>query len=214
MKDGDSLMKRAIFATMALLVGLFTATLATAQGADYRIRSGDVISIEVLQDPSLNREVLILPDGRFSFPFAGTVRAGGRTTGQVERAISAGIAPNFAVEPNVFVTVRALRPREDQLPEELAEELIKIYFLGEVNAPGLREVTPGTTLLQALSQSGGMTNFAATKRIQLRRTNPNTNAQSVTTIDYRALSRGASLENDVLLAEGDIILVPERRLFE
>ena len=207
-------MKRAIFATMALLVGLFTATLATAQGADYRIRSGDVISIEVLQDPSLNREVLILPDGRFSFPFAGTVRAGGRTTGQVERAISAGIAPNFAVEPNVFVTVRALRPREDQLPEELAEELIKIYFLGEVNAPGLREVTPGTTLLQALSQSGGMTNFAATKRIQLRRTNPNTNAQSVTTIDYRALSRGASLENDVLLAEGDIILVPERRLFE
>ncbi|MEL6734360.1 MAG: polysaccharide biosynthesis/export family protein [Pseudomonadota bacterium] len=211
-------MKRVYLAFVAILAAAFAATtapkMAEAQSSDYRIRAGDVIGIEVLQDPSLNREVLILPDGRFSFPFAGTVRAGGRTTGQVERSISAGIASNFSVEPNVFVTVRSLRPEDEELPGEEDEDLIKIYFLGEVNAPGIREVTPGTTLLQALSQSGGLSNFAATRRIQLRRTNPTTNAQSVTTIDYRALSRGASLEQDIILAEGDIILVPERRLFE
>lgn len=210
-------MKRVLLAYVAILAASFAilmAPSASAQSSDYRIRSGDVLSIEVLQDPSLNREVLILPDGRFSFPFAGTVRAGGRTTSQVERSISAGIASNFSVEPNVFVTVRALRPEDQEIPGEDDEETIKIYFLGEVNAPGVREVTPGTTLLQALSQSGGLSNFAATRRIQLRRTNPTTNAQSVTTIDYRALSRGASLEQDIVLAEGDIILVPERRLFE
>jgi polysaccharide export outer membrane protein len=91
---------------------------------------------------------------------------------------------------------------------------IDIYFLGEVNTPGLREVAPGTTLLQALAQSGGLTRFAATRRIQLRRTNPQTGQQWVAEIDYRALANGAALATDITLQDGDVILVPERRLFE
>jgi polysaccharide export outer membrane protein len=36
----------------------------------------------------------------------------------------------------------------------------------------------------------------------------------VSEVDYRAISRGAALVRDVELIEGDVILVPERRLFE
>ena len=196
------------------IFALFLGSAAMAQ-SDYRINPGDVLAVEVLEDKSLNREVLVLPDGRFSFPFAGTVSAGGRSTQEVASAIASAIAPNFATPPNVFVTVRELRPTVPSSGGGVAKtRTIGIYFLGEVAKPGLIEVKPGTTLLQALAQGGGFTNFAATKRVQLRRTDPATGQQVVHQINYRALSDGAALAHDIVLIDGDVILVPERRLFE
>jgi polysaccharide export outer membrane protein len=200
-----------------ILLAIFAFFLGSAAMAqsDYRISPGDVLSVEVLEDKSLNREVLVLPDGRFSFPFAGTVSAGGRSTQEVASALASAIAPNFASPPNVFVTVRQLRPVVPSAGGVAAKPAtIGIYFLGEVAKPGLVEVKPGTTLLQALAQGGGLTSFAATKRLQLRRTDPATGQQVVHKINYRALSDGAALAHDIVLIDGDVILVPERRLFE
>jgi polysaccharide export outer membrane protein len=195
--------------TFSMLLG---GSPAAAQG--YVVKGGDTLRIEVLQDESLNRDVLVTPDGTFSFPFAGTVRASGRTPAQISELVAQRIAPNFASEPNVFVSVRALRPEDPFLPTEQAEDIVRVYFLGEVNAPGVKELVPGITLLQALSEAGGFTNFAARKRLQLRRTDPKTGAQSVAIINYQALADGAALSRDIVLAEGDVILVPQRRLFE
>ena len=86
--------------------------------------------------------------------------------------------------------------------------------MGEVGSSGMIEVKPGTTFLQALSQAGGLTPFAATKRLQLRRTDPVTRAQKVYRVNYRAIMDGAALNRDISLIEGDVIVVPERRLFE
>lgn len=187
-------------------ITLLTPTGTLAQ-AEYRIGPGDVLTIEVLEDSSLNRSVTVLPDGRFSFPFAGSLTAQGRSVRQIESAITSAIAPNFATDPNVFVSVQ---PRERAPVAPPPPETIDVYFMGEVNAPGLKPVAPGTTLLQALAQSGGLTRFAATKRIQLRREGQ----AGVISINYKALSQGQSLERNLVLRDGDVILVPERRLFE
>lgn len=197
---------------------LFAATAAFAQSG-YTIQPGDTLAIEVLEDNALNRSVLVLPDGSISFPFAGNVAAGGRTVSEVEATLTRQLASNFASPPTVFVTVRALRPDPIVLPGSGApaapeQAVVNVYFLGEVNGAGLRPVMPGTTFLQGISQAGGFTQFAATKRIQLRRTDPRTGAPAVYLINYRALSLGAKLTQDVVLQEGDVILVPERRLFE
>jgi polysaccharide export outer membrane protein len=197
---------------MLALVAL--ATPAMAQD-DYRIRAGDTLQIEVLEDPSLNRATLVLPDGRISFPFAGTLQASGRTIGQVETSITQAIASNFAAEPNVFVSVTPGQPRATGGGGGGASSLrtIDIFFVGEVNAPGVKAVPPGTTLLQALALSGGFSKFAATKRVQLRRTGKD-GVSKVYQINYAALADGARLNQDVVLVDGDVILVPERKLFE
>lgn len=197
-----------------MLAGLAVALLATAATAqsEYRVRSGDALVIEVLEDTSLNRSVVVLPDGRFSFPFAGSLKASGRTVGQIEASITSAIASNFAATPNVFVAVQpADRPRSSGGVAKTAT--IKVYFLGEVNGPGVKEVEPGTTFLQAMAQTGGMSKFAATKRIQLRRTERG-GKQKVWTFNYKAIAQGATLNSDPKLKDGDVILVPERRLFE
>lgn len=192
---------------MALVV---SAVSASAQ-SDYQIRSGDVLQIEVLEDPSLDRAVVVLPNGQISFPFAGTLRAGGRTIGQVQASLRDALASNFAAPPTVFVGVQ---PSRDEAAEAEARlgPTIDVYFVGEVNRPGLVQVKKGTTLLQAVAVSGGVSRFAAIKRIQLRRTGAD-GVQRVTFLNYKALADGA-VTNDIELRDGDVILVPERRLFE
>ena len=205
-------MKTLFFAIAAFILSV---TGAVAQDG-YRVRAGDTLTIEVLEDPSLNRNVLVTPDGSFSFPFAGSVVAANFTTNQISARLSGLIGDNFASPPTIFVSVAGLRevPRATGGGAPAAEPTISVFFLGEVGEPGEREVAPGTTFLQALSQSGGLTNFAAERRIQLRRTDPVTHAESVITVNYRAIQRGGQMNTNFTLIEGDVILVPQRGLFE
>jgi len=194
---------------LVALASMFIATAAVAQSG-YQIQPGDTLQVEVLEDPSLNRSVLVLPDGTISFPFAGSVSASGRSAGQVGSAIKSGIASNFASEPNVFVTVQSLRTA----PIGSGPARIDVYMIGEIAAPGEKRLGRGTTLLQALAETGGFTKFAATKRIVLRRTDRRTGEQTVSRINYKAIADGTSVGNDIVLRDGDVIIVPERRLFE
>ncbi len=197
-------MKKYMFAMAATVL----ATGAFAQS--YSIRPGDTLQIEVLEDPTLNRSVLVLPDGTISFPFAGSIRAAGRTPGDVDSAITAGIASNFTSEPNVFVTVETLTTT----PTSMGGAQMHVYMMGEIATPGEKHLRRGTTLLQALAETGGFTSFAATKRITLRRTEKSTGKQSVYQINYKAIADGAAVGGDIVLRDGDVIIVPERRLFE
>lgn len=201
---------------LSALLGLVLATAQVAAQSGYRIKTGDTIAVEVLEDTQLNRQVLVLPGGTIDFPYVGTVKVAGRTASQVQSSIAAGIASQFANTPTVFVSVSQLRPvvRSTASTAPAAPVTIDIYFTGEVASPGIKQVAPGTTFLQAMAQSGGFSNFAATKRVQLRRTDPATGLQTTQIINYKALSRGANLGSEVYVQEGDVILVPERRLFE
>ncbi len=198
---------RFVFALFVLVLGLGSAS---AQG-NYLIKSGDRLAVEILEDSTLNRQTLVLPDGKISFPMAGSVQAGGRTTEQVERAIASRVASNFSVTPTVYVSVVGVALEEPRGPE--VDDTVVVYLVGEVNEPGPKVILPGTTMLQLLSQSGGFSKFAATKRLQLRRKD-SSGRQRLYKINYKAIAQGAQISNDPVLLEGDVILVPERRLFE
>ena len=190
----------------ALFVMAGLAGTATAQSS-YSIQPGDTLQVEVLEDPELGRNVLVLPDGSISFPLAGSVRAGGRTVDSVARTISSRLAADFAIEPTVLVSVASLGPDSEG-------ELMDIYIIGEAAQPGLREVEPGMTLLQFLAASGGLSRFAAEKRIQLRRIDPSSGQERVYRFNYKSMGGADSISGTTVLAPGDVIVVPERRLFE
>lgn len=181
-----------------------------ADAADYRLRAGDVLRVEVLEDSSLNGTALVAPDGRISVPLAGSLGAAGHTVEEVRQALTGALAGNFAVPPTVHVGLASVAEpaaRRAALP-------YKVYILGEVASPGLVEVPPGTTLLQVLSLAGGFSDFAATKRIQLRRLPTSGSGERVWTFNYEAMLEGRSSAATTRLNEGDVIVVPARRLFE
>jgi polysaccharide biosynthesis/export protein len=98
-----------VYRVIVTLIAMVLAQGAAAQ-SEFRVGSGDTLRIEVLEDPSLNRDVLVLPDGRVSFPLAGSLTAGGQTTTQIESALASALAPNFAASPTVSVSVAGLAP--------------------------------------------------------------------------------------------------------
>lgn len=199
------------FKTALLAAALVAATPALAQDS-YRIGTGDVLRIEVLEDGDLNRTVLVSPDGRITVPLAGSIPAAGRSLDQVQADLAGRLAPNFAAAPNVYVSLDRLAERR-AATGPVTPATIEVYILGEAAKPGVVELEPGTTLLQALAAMGGFSKFAATKRLQLRRIGPD-GSEQVYLINYRAIEQGQSAAGNTVLAEGDVIIIPQRGLFE
>ncbi len=200
-----------ILRRLLALVFVLPILASTAWAQDYRVRSGDVLQIEVLEDATLNRTAIVLPDGQISLPLVGSVRAAGRSLAQVQSDLASRLAPNFASPPTVFVTLSALAERVPSTPA--ATRTIDIFVLGAANAPGKVEVKPGTTLLQALAQAGGVSPFGAKKRIQLRRVDKSGN-ENVYKFDLDAIERGEAGGGATKLVSGDVIVIPQRKLFE
>jgi len=192
---------------------LLAATVATGAFAQstYQIRSGDSLQVEVIEDPSLNRTVLVLPDGSINFPLVGTIPAAGRSINEVRTDLASALASNFAAAPNVFVgvgTLATVTPRAVG-----AAATISVYAMGEVASPGKADVTPGTTILQFIAQAGGFTRFAAQKRIQLRRIDKKSGAEKVYLFNYDRIGV-AGIAGSSRLQSGDVVVVPQRKLFE
>jgi polysaccharide biosynthesis/export protein len=198
---------------IALLAGfLLLCAPAFAQGG-YLIHPGDVLQIEVLEDPGMNRSALVAPDGRITMPLAGTFDVAGQSVEAVQSSIAARLASNFATTPNVYVSLQQLAaPRATG--GSASGATINVFVMGQVGSPGKIAVAPGTTMLQLIAQIGGFSNFAATKRIQLRRTDKKTGTGTTYTFNYKALENGESAKTVVTLTDGDVIIVPTRRLFE
>ena len=138
-------------------------------------------------------EVRVLPDGSITFPLAGRVEVAGLTTPQAEQRIASKIK-EYITEAVVTVTVAGI-------------DGSRVYVLGKVARPGpVTLISPSTTVLQVLSQAGGLDRFADANAIRvLRQTGE---ASSVLPVRYNDLMRGSSLETNVVLLPGDTIMVP------
>lgn len=192
-------MSRIVTLLGSLLTLMLFSTITLAQ--EYRVQPGDTLRIEVAEDASLNRVVLVAPDGRIALPGTGNVRASGLTTAQIQSTLTNRLAASFVSPPSVFVGIEGLAPEREP-------RTIGIFVVGEGATVGRIEIEPGTNLMQAIAQFGGFTNFAAVKRIQLRR------GSDVYNINYNSILDGSSENGAVRMRDGDVIVIPQRKLFE
>jgi len=192
-----------------LLALLCVAFLTPGAARAQTLKSGDSLSISVLQDPKLDRNVVVDPSGGIAFPLAGHVRARGLTPLALENILKNKLKNNYKDE-NLDVTVAVL-----SAPKEIPEDDLKpkIFITGEIIKPGSYVVRQKTTLMQAIALAGGIGPFAAKNRIQVRRKSPGGD-ETIFMFNYRAYEAGNDLEGNITLRAGDVIMVPERRLFE
>ncbi|MEH2496240.1 polysaccharide export outer membrane protein [Bradyrhizobium sp. AZCC 1678] len=192
-----------------LLALLCAAFLAPGAAKAQTLKSGDSLSITVLQDPKLDRNVVIDPSGEIAFPLAGHIRARGLTPLALENILKNKLKNNYKDE-NLDVTVAVINA-----PKEIPEDDLKpkIFITGEIIKPGSYVVRQKTTLMQAIALAGGVGPFAAKNRIQVRRKGPSGD-ETIFMFNYRAYEAGNDLEGNITLRAGDVIMVPERRLFE
>jgi polysaccharide export outer membrane protein len=189
---------------MRILLALgFLLGCLTAAGAQ-TLRPGDTISISVLQDPKLDRQVLIGPDGMIAMPLAGHLKAGGLSPQAVEAALKNRLQKNYNDPLDITVAlVSSGTSADDSKP--------RIYMTGEILKPGPYVLVQRINIMQAIAQAGGLGPFAARQRIQVRRKIDG--AESVYYFDYNAFETGTNLTGNIDLRGGDVIVVPERGLF-
>lgn len=187
------------------MIVLLQAVAAFAQDRPdtYRIEPGDQLGVSVLEDPGLNTTVLVRPDGRIALPLVGTILAKGRTPEEVQAAIRRGLARDFVTPPTVTVSLLSLGA---------TQSVPSFFILGEVGSAGRYEMRDPVDLLQALALAGGPGIFAAKSRIQLRRKEGG--AEAVYIFDYDLIEEGITPTANIELRDGDVIVIPQRGLFE
>jgi polysaccharide export outer membrane protein len=183
----------------------------TQSALDYSLAPGDRIEVSVLEDPTLNRQALVRPDGKISLPLAGSIMVAGQTPEAVQRLIRRRLAKDFVQPPNVTVSLASVGINDDL---EGAFSLPAFYVLGEVNEPGrfTFDLEKPVTVLQALSLAGGLGVFAARKRVQVRRYAGD--IETLLIFNYDAIESGEVLSQPLFIKDGDVIVVPERGLFK
>jgi len=164
-----------------------------ARGGAYLVQPGDLLEVSVWKEEDLQREVLVRPDGRFSFPLAGDVEATAKTVDDLRQELTARLQKYI---PDLVVTVTVTEIRGN-----------KIYVIGQVNKPGEFVVNPRVDVMQALSMAGGTTPFAALNDIKILRRDSN-GLQRAISFEYRKVEKGRSLEQNILLDSGDVVVVP------
>lgn len=165
---------------------------AGAPGGDYAINPGDVLAISVWKEEDLQRQAIVRPDGHFSFPLAGDIRAEGTTVSQVESEITSRLS-RFIPDPVVNVAV-------------LEAQGSKVYVIGQVNRPGEFPVNRYVDVVQALAMAGGTTPFAQLNDIKILRREGGT--QQAIPFSYGDVAAGRRLQQNIVLEPGDTVLVP------
>jgi polysaccharide biosynthesis/export protein len=160
---------------------------------NYIIRPGDVLEISVWKEPEISSKSLpVRPDGKISLPLVNDVQASGLTAEQLADAITTKLK-QFISDPQVTVVVSGINSQ-------------RYYIVGEVEHGGVFALLPGMTALQAISASGGLTQFASSKKIYILR---HENGQQVKLpFNYREVIKGHDMQENIELKPGDTIIVP------
>lgn len=165
---------------------------AEAAEPRYTINPGDVLRISVYKEAELNLEVLVQPDGLFTFPLAGVITAQGKSPAAVQAEIAKKIE-KYITDAVVTVGVQQVQGNS-------------VYVLGKVGRPGEFIMTHPITVMQALSMAGGTTSFASLNNIRILRAGGGN--QVALRFRYNDVAQGEDLEQNITLQTGDVVVVP------
>src|SRR6185369_10652878 len=167
---------------------------ALAVDANYKLNPGDVLQITVWKEEGLDRETLVLPDGTVAFPLVGTLKAAGKTAGQLQDELKTGLQKDIPDAP-VTVVVKAANGNV-------------VDVIGQVTKPGEFVAAHPLTVMQALSMAGGLTPYASERRISIVRHHPDGKDEHIEFPYYEDILSGKNLDKDIVLSPGDVVLVP------
>lgn len=180
-------------AAPATAAGSGAATSADKPHDDsFVIGNDDVLAINVWKEPDISRSIPVRSDGKISLPLVGEVQAAGLTPLKLEKDIAEKLK-SFISEPEVTVMVQQVNSQ-------------KFNILGQVNKPGSFVIANSPTVLDGLALAGGFRDFAKKKSIYVLRHGPSGEVRLP--FNYKDVSEGKNMAQNVKLQPGDTIIVP------
>ncbi len=156
----------------------------------YVIGPLDVLEIRVWNDAKLSGVVDVRPDGMISMALIGEIKANGLTISELTKVISQKLSSVFVDPPEVNI-------------QPIRYNSKKFYIFGGVRRQGEFPLTADTTILDGLLNGSGFTDFANPKKIYVLRDGKKLK------FNYKEVSQGKHMEQNILLQNGDRVFVPE-----
>lgn len=173
-------------------IAMANVSLAIAADESYQLSPGDALLVSVWREDALQKEVRVLPDGSITFPLAGRVSVAGQNIDDAAKRIAEQIK-EYIPDPNVSIVVTGIEGN-------------RVYVVGKVLKAGPIVMTGPTTVLQAISMSGGLDKFADEGGIKVVRRKGGT--EEILPVDYKYLMSGRDMTSNIQLKAGDTLLVP------
>ena len=160
---------------------------------DYQIGAGDVLQISVWKEPEASvGGAVVRPDGKITMPLIKEISVNGMTPTEAEKYITQRLS-GIITAADVTVIVKEIRSK-------------KIYLIGAVKREGPMAYTYRMNVMQALSEAGGLTDYAKRKKIYVLRTEKGKDYRFL--VDYDAVLKGEHMEMNIPLIAGDTVVVP------
>ena len=155
---------------------------------------GDVFTLDMVGEKELPREFQVASDGTVDLPYGHRLRVQGLEPQQVAAAVREElITRKILVDPSVIVSVKEYNSK-------------RVTVLGQVQRPGSFPLTPGMTLVQAISNAGGLNAIGNGERVTLTRKDKP--GATTVVLSFDSITEGRS--PDLPLQAGDQIYVHER----
>ncbi len=136
---------------------------------------------------------MVRPDGKITMPLIKEIDVVGLTPVQLEKLITDGLSKVMNLPPDVTIVVTGINSK-------------KIYVNGKVKKEGPIAYTYRMTMMQALSEAGGINEYAKKNKIYVLRNDNGREFQFP--FDYSAVLKGQKMELNIPLEPGDVIVVP------
>jgi len=188
-------LKRTLIIFITILLILFSPHLFSQKRdtADYRIGPKDLLDISVFGVDELTKTVRVTEDGKISLPLIGEVEVEGITKAELEKKLSQLLKEKYLQNPQVTIFIREYQSK-------------RVSVLGAIRNPGPYELLGRQTLLQIISQAGGITNEAGNEIIVIRELGDGANTSLKISIEDLVLKGDARL--NIPLQLNDIINIP------
>lgn len=167
---------------------------APAWAQDYTMRPGDELNIVFTQEPDLGNTqanaspFTVRPDGKISFPMAGEIDVRGMTVSQFTEALRTRLSRYF-IDPDISVNLVKLGA-------------VRVYVFGEVNKPGVYELTKSHRVLDAIGAASGFNWDTAKKKIFLIHQD---DTDKPIAINLNRILQTGDMAQNYVMQEGDIL---------
>jgi len=138
------LAKKTRWLLLILLLASWAMALSASAQGEYIIGEGDLIKITVYDNPDLTTEARVSGDGKITLPLVGEVMVNKLTANEAEKKIANLLEDGYIVKPQVSIFIEEYKSK-------------KVTVLGEVARPGLVVLRGAYSLMEAISDAGGIT---------------------------------------------------------
>jgi polysaccharide export outer membrane protein len=183
----------------ALLMVLISSPVA-ALTSDYVVGDGDVLDINVYENPDLSTTVRVSADDTIRVPLIGEVSVNNLSVSQISSKLEKLLADGYLVNPQVDVFVKEYRSK-------------KAIILGQIKNPGLYELRGKTTLLEFISKAGGLTADVGNTATIKRKSVAGGKEEKKIVIDLERLIEKGDASLNVPIRDGDSVYISKADVY-